>query len=320
MLRKEQNIVRHLVDLLNPTMTSQEKHVALQNIRLLITTGWQTDEHPSERMTVADELEHVLFFLTDVLYRAMPPFYEDMEAAIVRIYGEEGRKIKVPVVARFASWVGGDMDGNPNVNAKTIRETLARQRSLILDLYYKECGALSAKMSQSLGRVEVDDAILKRIDEYRGVFQNAYHAVPARHRDMPYRVLLRLIQQRLQSTYDDDIYPYEKFAQFRNDIQVIADSLTNNKGKSAGLFAVNRLLRRIDTFGFRLAALDIRQDAHVHRAVVGECLGEDDWLEWSAEDRTARIIEAIESREGIPDSLRNMNMLFRVSVLVGKLW
>ena len=91
---------------------------------------------------------------------------------------------------------------------------------------------------------------------------------------MPYRVLLRLVQQRLQTTYDDDIFPYEKVAQFRNDIQIIANSLANNKGEHAGLFSVKRLLRRIDTFGFHLATLDIRQDAEVHRQVVGECLGE----------------------------------------------
>ena len=303
MLRKEQNIVRHLVDLLNPTMTAQEKEVALANIRLLITTGWQTDEHPPERMTVADELEHVLFFLTDVLYRAMPPFYEDIETAISRIYGEEGKRVEVPIIATFASWVGGDMDGNPNVNAKTIRATLARQRSLILDLYFKECASISAKLSQSIERIDVDQPVLDKIEEYRGVFQNAYHAVPARHRNMPYRVLLRLIQQRLQSTYDDDIFPYEKFAQFRGDIQLIADSLANNKGEHAGLFAIKRLLRRIDTFGFRMATLDVRQDADVHRQVVGECLGEDDWANWSADDRTARIVEAIETREGIPANL-----------------
>ena len=303
MLRKEQNIVRHLVDLLNPTMTAQEKEVALANIRLLITTGWQTDEHPPERMTVADELEHVLFFLTDVLYRAMPPFYEDIETAIARIYGDEGEKVEVPNIVTFASWVGGDMDGNPNVNAKTIRETLARQRLLILDLYFKECAAISAKLSQSIERISVDQAVLDKIEEYRGVFQNAYHAVPARHRNMPYRVFLRLIQQRLQSTYDDDIFPYEKVAQFRADIQLIAESLENNKGEHAGIFTITRLLRRIDTFGFRMATLDVRQDAHMHRQVVGECLGEDDWLKWSADERAARIVEAIETREGIPSAL-----------------
>jgi phosphoenolpyruvate carboxylase len=302
-LRKEQNIVRYLVDLLDPTMTAQETHACLANIRLLITTGWQTDEHPSERMTVADELEHILFFMTDVLYRSTPPFYEDIKMALSRIYGKDGEKITVPSILRYASWVGGDMDGNPNVNAKTIRATLARQRSLILDLYFNECASISAKLSQTKERVGFSEEITAKIDEYRGVFQNAYHAVPARHRNMPYRVFLRLVQQRLQSTYDDDIFPYEKFGQFRADIKLIADSLKANKGEHAGLFAVNRLLRRIDTFGFHLITLDIRQDAEVHRRVVGECLGEEDWDEWSPADRTARILEAIETRESMPDTL-----------------
>ncbi len=303
MLRKEQNIVRYLVDLLNPTMTAQETHACHENIRLLMTTGWQTDEHPSEQMTVADELEHVLFFLTDVLYRAAPPFYEDIQMAVERIYGDEAAKIKVPSILHFASWVGGDMDGNPNVTAKTIRATLARQRSLVLDLYYNECASLSAKLSQTLERIKVSDAVLEKIEEYRGVFQNAYHAVPARHRSMPYRVFLRLIQQRLQSTYDDDIFPYERVEQFRSDIKLIAKSLSANLGEHAGLFAVKRLLRRIDTFGFHLVTLDVRQDAEVHRQVVGECLGVDDWDELPAAERSAAILEAIESRESLPTAL-----------------
>jgi phosphoenolpyruvate carboxylase len=302
-LRKEQNIVRYLVDLLNPTMTAQEQHAALENIRLLITTGWQTDEHPSEEMSVADELEHVLFFMTDVLYRAMPPFYEDIKSALSRIYGEEAEQLKIPVMVRYASWVGGDMDGNPNVNAKTIRATLARQRSLILDLYFNECATISAKLSQTTDRIDFSEALEAKIDEYRGVFKHAYHAVPARHRDMPYRVFLRLVQQRLQSTYDDDVYPYEKVAQFRSDIQLIADSLEVNKGAHAGLFSVNRLLRRVDTFGFHLITLDVRQNAATHRLVVGECLGEDDWDQWSNDDRAARIVEAIRSKEGIPETI-----------------
>ena len=302
-LRKEQQIVRRLVELLNPTMTAQEQYVALENIRLLITTGWQTDEHPSEQMTVADELEHILFFMTDVLYRSVPPYYEDVEHALVRIYGEEARKLDIPVIVHFASWVGGDMDGNPNVNAKTIRATLARQRALILDLYYNECSALSAKLSQATARIGFSEKMLARIDEYRGIFQNAYHAVPARHRDMPYRIFLRLIQQRLQSTFDDDVFPYEKVSQFRADIRLIADSLEQNKGAHAGLFSVRRLLRRIDTFGFHLITLDIRQDARVHREVVGECLGEDEWDEWPAEKRAKRIAIAIRNREAPPDTL-----------------
>ena len=303
MLRKEQNIVKHLVELLNPTMTPQETNVAWQNIRRIATTGWQTDEHPSEQMTVADELEHVLFFVTDVLYRAIPPFYEDIREAVNSIYGEEAKHLELPSLVKFASWVGGDMDGNPNVNAKTIRATLARQRSLILDLYYKECAAIGAKLSQSTDSATFSQGLLDKIEEYHGIFQNAYHAVPARHRDMPYRVFMRLVQQRLQSTYDDDIYPYEKVGQLIADIELVAESLSCNKGRNAGLFAVRRLLRRIRTFGFHMVTLDVRQDAEVHRRVIGECLGEEDWLDQTPAERTERIVTAIKTRESAPMTL-----------------
>jgi phosphoenolpyruvate carboxylase len=145
--------------------------------------------------------------------------------------------------------------------------------------------------------------MLDKIEEYRGIFQNAYHAVPARHREMPYRVFLGLIQQRLQSTYDDDSFPYEKVEQLLEDIELIAESLSCNKGQHAGLFVVRRLLRRIRAFGFHMVTLDVRQDAEVHRKVVGECLGDEDWLERSAEERTARIIDAINTRENAPMTL-----------------
>ncbi len=299
-LRKEQHIVRRLIDMLNPTMTVQETHAAIENIKLEATTGWQTAEHPSEQMTVADELEHVLFFVTDVLYRALPPFYEDFASAALSVYGPEAKNLEIPTILRFASWVGGDMDGNPNVNAKTIRSTMIRQRSLILDLYYRELRSLSAKLSQSITSIGVNEQVLKRIEEYRGEFPNAYHAVPLRHREMPYRVLLRLVQQRLQATYDDEAYPYESVRQFRDDIAMIGASLADNKGEHAGLFAVRRLLRRIDTFGFHMVTLDVRQDAMVHREVIGECLGIEDWLDWTPADRAARIVEAIRQKDPPP--------------------
>jgi phosphoenolpyruvate carboxylase len=114
---------------------------------------------------------------------------------------------------------------------------------------------------------------------------------------MPYRVFLRLVQQRLQATYDDDAYPYESAAEFQADIELIGTSLDANKGQHAGLFAVRRLLRRITTFGFHLVTLDVRQDALVHREVIGECLGDDKWLERTPAYRVERISEAIRQKD-----------------------
>lgn len=75
-LQKQQNIVRRLIEMQNPTLTPQEQSACLESIRADVTATWQTEDQPSDAMTVFDELEHVLFFLTDIIYRAVPVFYE----------------------------------------------------------------------------------------------------------------------------------------------------------------------------------------------------------------------------------------------------
>jgi phosphoenolpyruvate carboxylase len=296
-LRKQQNIVRQMVAMLDPSMTPAEQRAGRAVIRMEITTGWQTEEHPGERMTVADELEHVLFFMTDVVYAMLPHFYESLEHALGEGWGEAAESVPIPHFLHFGSWVGGDMDGNPEVTAKTIRETLARQRALILNLYYEECAALARRLSQSESRIEVSAELRERAESYAGHFPHAMHEVPIRHRDMPYRVFLRLVMERLQATFDDTAFPYESAAEFIDDVELLAESLREHRGQHAGLFSVERLLRRARTFGFHLLTLDVRQDARVHREVIGEALGDPDWTSRKPGERVRRLVQALENRE-----------------------
>ena len=105
-------------------------------MRLEIASIWQTEEHPREGLTVADEREHVLFYLIEILYRVVPLFYEEIEAALARAYGVAVESLDVPSILHFGSWVGGDMDGNADVHGKTIRETLRRHQQLIVSTYF----------------------------------------------------------------------------------------------------------------------------------------------------------------------------------------
>lgn len=310
-LRKEQNIVRLLVALLDTGITPPERKAFLANIRSEITTIWQTEENPAEGMSVADELEHVLFFMTDVLYRCMPPLYENIESGLAKVFGDTVQPPAIDTLVRFGSWVGGDMDGNPNVTAKTIRSTLARQRSLILNLYYEECAEIASRLSQTANRVTVSNALLAQTELYRGHFPDAMAAVPARHRNMPYRVFLRLVQARLQSTFDDSAFPYDKVADFEADLVLVQTSLSTGQGEHAGLFSVTRLLRRIRTFGFHLLSLDIRLDARDLRSVVGAGLADGTWMEASTDYRADKICEALSSREppANPGETRTRKML-----------
>jgi phosphoenolpyruvate carboxylase len=295
LLRKEHSIARHLVEMMDPYLTPQELEAHLGQIRQEMTTGWQTSEHPEEGIRLRDEAEHVLFFLTDVLYRMIPPFYESLESALAATF--PGARIRVPILVRFGSWVGGDMDGNPHVTAKSIRETLARQRKLALDLYYRECQELAGHLSQGASRVGVSEDLERKSQLYAGHFPEAASSLPARHRQMPYRAFLKLVGARLHATYEDAAFPYESPDEFIADLDLIADSLRANKGRNAGLFAVRRLLRRARTFGFYIAALDIRQNALVHRRVIGEALQEEGWLSRDSPERTRRLAEALERRE-----------------------
>ena len=297
LLEKQQTISRLLVRRLDPSSTPDEERATLAQIREEITVAWQTEAQRAQRPTVLDELDHVLFFVTDVVYRVVPPFYEELENALVAVYGPAGKEIPVPPILRFASWVGGDMDGNPNVNADTIRAALARHRALALERHQRETLQLAQRLTQTRSRVGVDDAVLQRTSEYAAAFPATIEAVPTRYREMPYRMLLRLMAARVGATLKDEANAYAGPDEFANDLRLVTASLARHGGIHAGLFSVRRLLRRVETFGFHLAALDVRQDAVTHRIAAGRLLGDPGWLERSAPERAARIRRALAAGE-----------------------
>jgi phosphoenolpyruvate carboxylase len=300
LLEKQQTIGRLLVRRLDPSRTPDEERATLGRIRDEITIAWQTEAQRAERPTVLDELHHVLFFLTDVVYRVVPAFYEEVEETLAGVFGPVVAGIPVPPVLRFASWVGGDMDGNPNAGADTIRAALARHRALVLERYQREALELSNRLTQSATRISVDDAVVRRAADYAASFPEAFEAIPPRYRTMPYRLLLRLVAARLAATGRDDPHGYPSAAEFAADMETVRGSLARHGGAHAGLFSVRRLLRRVETFGFHLAALDARQDAFTHRAVMGRLLGDAGWLERSSAERAARLSRALSARDPLP--------------------
>src|SRR5580693_5168783 len=121
---------------------------------------------------------------------------------------------------------------------------------------------------------------------------------PARHDRMPYRVFLAQIGERLRNGYQGRASGYENARQFRDDIALIAVSLKANKGVNAGLFYVERLLRRIDTFGFHLAALDVRQHASVLHQVIAQGFDDREWLMRDSHERRDLLAQALEKDRG----------------------
>jgi phosphoenolpyruvate carboxylase len=286
LLEKEQAIVRSLVDNFNHNRTPQERIEDDDRIYMALSAGWQTAEASPVRPSVQDEYEHVGYYLANPLYRIVPALYESLARALQDVYGVA---VKLPRLLSFASWVGGDMDGNPNVGSDTIASSLASQRAQVLERYLEDVDALAHHLSQTEGRVGVARSLRARLAEYRERFPAAAAKIRPRHLDMPYRCFLVLIAARLEATRDDQKDGYTSAAELTADLQLIADSLFDNLGLHAGAYAVERLICRVRSFGFHLARLDLRQDSRVHDDALGALLNDPEWASRPKRERADRL-------------------------------
>ena len=291
LLEKESEVVRCLIEDIDRGLTPQERRADIERMRLALTASWQTDETPPEKPSVADEFEHVAFYLSDVLYRVLPVFHEVFEDALAAVYGDDAPAL--PPVLGFGSWVGGDMDGNPNVGAATIDATLSGQRALVLANYRRDLARLGELLSQSSGRIGVSPELVRRSDEYARRFPKAADKIKARHADMPYRRFCTLVSARLGATAQDKREGYSDADELLADLRLVETSLHQNRGEHAGGFAVRRLRRRAQAFGFHLATLDLRQESTQHDLALAELLDDADWPARPWEDRAERLRQVI---------------------------
>jgi phosphoenolpyruvate carboxylase len=317
-LGKEQRIATLLTDRVEqPVRTPMEDRKLLERLRSEATLIWQTEEQPVARPSVGDEVESVVFVLTEVLYRAVPAFFEAFRAALEAHWGAGAARGVAGPNLRFGSWVGGDMDGNPNVDAETIRNTLERHRHLVIALYRDEVRRLYDHLSQGASRVRVDPRIGQRVALYSRTMPGTEDTIHERHRSMPYRVFLWMIWERLGATETDSGHGYPGVHEFVDDLELIAASLRDNQGSAAGLGLVRRLLERVRTFGFHLATLDLRQDALAHRQACAQLLDDADFVDSEPEVRIQRLQSYLEQpteRRDAPDGpLRRALDVFRTA-------
>jgi phosphoenolpyruvate carboxylase len=272
-LDAEHDIARLLAERDLP-LTPRERAANLHMLRVRIATLWQTRMLRYTKLTVADEIENALSYYRITFLTEVPGLYDDIEADIAEQYGVENvPRIEAPYL-QMGSWIGGDRDGNPNVNADTMQHALARQATTILDFYLDEAHALGADLSISTLMVPCSPALQALAD--------ASPDQSDHRRDEPYRRALIGIYARLASTARTlgatnilrkevgHAEPYPDAAAFSADLQVLVDSLEANH---AGLLARPRLTtlkRAADIFGFHLASLDMRQSSDVHERVLTE--------------------------------------------------
>jgi phosphoenolpyruvate carboxylase len=269
-LDKHRRIAELLDRLDREQPTPAESLLYRRILREEITLLWQTDEIRHERPRVGDEVKNALFYLEEVLYPLVPRVYAQIEDAVSQAVG--GR-VPVPTLLRFGSWVGADMDGNPNVTPEVAVDTALAHAARAVALHAREVGKLGALLSQSTRRAGVSAELLASMAREAMQHPDRAAELEARTRNEPYRRKLRWIEARLHATHEAFVrarasggtpelaFRYSGPGELLDELALIERSLAQHVGEHAGLSHVRALRRQVEVFGFHLAKLDVRVPA-----------------------------------------------------------
>ena len=285
-LDAEHDIARLLAERDLP-LTPKERAANLHLLHARIATLWQTRMLRYSKLTVADEIDNALSYYRTTFLRELPGLYDDIEDAMAIEYGDDegdgkpAEQIDAPQVqpqvqpyVQMGSWIGGDRDGNPNVNAGTMQHALVRQATTIFDFYLDEVHMLGAELSVSTLMMGVSAPLQQLADK-------SPDASPHRS-DEPYRRALIGIYARLAATARSlgatnilrkevgAAARYIDAAEFSNELQILVTSLQAHRGSVLVKPRLSTLKRAADIFGFHLASLDMRQTSDVHERVLAE--------------------------------------------------
>jgi phosphoenolpyruvate carboxylase len=281
-LEKLSCISNLLFELENPALTASERKKLSESIRREVTILWQTDEVRSTRPSVLGEVRNGLYYFDELLFHVTPQIYIDLRDALKEYYPNES--FSLPTFLSYGSWMGGDRDGNPYVTPQVTLESLRVQKDLILRKYQSAVRELVADLSQSTRQVGVSSELLTSLQRDREGFPRLSKEVESRNKGEPYRRKLSFILGKLSRTQDynlgkpydggpEDGAFYRKCGEFIEELKVVERSLFENKGARAAGGPLEALVCQVETFGFHLAKLDIRQHSGRHNDALAEVFG-----------------------------------------------
>jgi phosphoenolpyruvate carboxylase len=274
-LFKRRRIAEQLERLSRLPLSDAEAAAAQTAIAREITALWQTDDIRRRKPTVADEIMMGLDYYPAVLIRTLPDVYAEMVSGFEQVYDARLEPRALPSVISFASWIGGDRDGNPYVTAGTTREALLLARHTILDFYLEAADHLQEQLSLSAHQVKVSTRLQAKFKSYGETMTGARAEVGGHPSGEVYRRFLAYVLYRLRATREAPagVDGYSDAASFIADLSIVRDSLDENGGIELSEGLLDPLLRQAETFGFHLHTLDIRQHARVHARAVRELAG-----------------------------------------------
>ena len=276
-LFKRARIAAELERLDSLPLSDRRAREAAERIVAEITALWQTNEVRRRQPTVRDEIKMGLDYYPVSLVKTVPEVYEEMADAFRETYGRELEARELPRVMRFGSWIGGDRDGNPYVTPGCTRDALRMARATVLDFYLVSVDELHERLSGSTKQARISSELVEALEEYERALPPAQAQALPHAADEVYRRFLSLVLRRLRAARGGEgadecsvTEGYADAASFAADLRLLRESLAEGGALRLARQLVDPLVRQVETFGFHLHTLDVRQHARVHAHAVEE--------------------------------------------------
>jgi phosphoenolpyruvate carboxylase len=283
-----------LTDLDDPRRGASEQADIRRRLREEIDLLWRTSPLRARAMTPIDEVRTVMAAFDETLFQVAPRVYRALDDA-------RPAAAPSPAFIRFGSWVGADRDGNPFVTAQVTRETAVIQAEHVLRALENTATRVGRALTVHADAAPPSEAFSLALESAETAHPELLAELAARSPGEPYRAFLLYLARRLAATRlrDADL-AYGSAAAFRHDLLLVQESLAAAGATRLAFGELQQLIWQVDTFGFHLAGLEIRQHSAVHARALAEVRAGGALSEQTAEVlATFRAVSWIQDRFGV---------------------
>ena len=270
-------------------LTPRERQAVLADLKQLISSAWQTDEIRQHRPTPIDEAKWGFTTIEQTLWNAVPKFIRERNDMVEQQCGQNLPLNIAPV--RFASWMGGDRDGNPNVTHNVTQEVLWLSRWKAADLYLRDIENLRWELSIQQCSTEISEALgLDHPEPYREYLRDTRSRLKAtRH----------WLAEKLKGNDADDSLVIKSKDELLQPLLTCYRSLMHCNLAEIANGSLLDFIYRVNSFGIELLKLDIRQESGRHRQAISaitEYLGLGNFETWTEQARQNFLLQELQSK------------------------
>ena len=283
----------------DPRASRREEREARRRLLEEIDLLWRTAQLRSTQVQPLDEVRSVMAIFDETLFRAVPELYRDLDSAL----GPEDAGMRPPLAPAFirlGSWVGGDRDGNPAVTARVTLEAM----SIHADHVLRGLEAAMTRIGRSLTADSVttppNQDLSSRLGTARAAEPARFADIAARSPSEQHRQYLLYAADRIRATrLAGGSNGYQSPGDLLEDLLAVQRSLAAAAAPRAAYGELQNLIWQVQTFGFHLAELEVRQHSRVHELALAD-LKEGGRPSAQTEEvlATFRAINAIQERFG----------------------